>query len=175
MDTNDILRRLYDVHRIQQLAIEYAIAMDGRDLERVVGLFVPDVRTAHGVGRAALGDQLDSAMRTSRLSVMSVSNHLITFDSDDGGADDLARGVVYCRAVADFDGTMVEQLIRYDDRYAVVDGAWKYRTRLHRLWWGVEMAERPLDQPPANWPTHHTGVGTLPDELPSWTEFWSNR
>ncbi|MEO5838779.1 MAG: hypothetical protein ABIQ73_09555 [Acidimicrobiales bacterium] len=41
------------------------------------------------------------------------------------------------------------------------------------LWWGVEIAERPLDQPRASWPENSTGVGTLPYELPTWSAFWS--
>lgn len=94
-------------------------------------------------------------------------------DADDGGPADLARGIVYCRCIADFSGTMVEQLIRYDYRYALDDDQWRFRSRQHRLGWGVEIAERPLDQPRANWPENSTGVGTLPYELPTWSAFWS--
>ena len=86
-DGDALVRRLYDVHCIRQLAIEYAIAMD----ERVARLFVADVRTGNWTGRAVLAAQLGASTRTSRLSVMSVSNHRITFNAADGGPLELTR------------------------------------------------------------------------------------
>ena len=181
MDVDDVVSRLYDIYRIERLAVAYAIAMDGRDLQAVVDLFVADVRVRGSdggvvaTGRAALAQRLGIDMATSRLSVMSVSNHLITLDSEEGGDPDRARGVVYCRCLAEFGGSMVEQMIRYDDRYGRLEDDWRFISRRHRLWWGVEMAERPLDQPPANWPERPVGVGTLPAELSTWSAFWASR
>ena len=40
---------------------------------------------------------------------------------------------------------------------------------------GVETAERPLHQEPADWPERHVGRGTLPEDMPSWREFWEER
>ena len=30
----------------------------------------------------------------------------------------------------------------------------------------------PLAQEPADWPKHHVGRGTVPEDVPSWNAFW---
>jgi protein-tyrosine phosphatase len=45
--------------------------------------------------------------------------------------------------------------------------------RRHLLWYGAEVGESPVGLPPANWPEHHTGRGELPEEWPTWREFWA--
>jgi SnoaL-like domain len=51
----DRLQRVEDILEIQQLPIKYAIAVDERDIDSWLELFVPDVNVGrHGVGREAL-------------------------------------------------------------------------------------------------------------------------
>ena len=85
---------------------------------------------------------------------------------------DHSTGIVYCRGQIQDGARWIEQAIQYRDRYERCDGEWLFVRRVHLLWYGVETAERPLDQPPANWPAHHTGRGTVPEDLPTWKAFW---
>jgi hypothetical protein len=81
---------------------------------------------------------------------------------------------VYCRAQVQDGQRWIEQAIHYRDTYERRDGAWLFARRIHRLWYGVEAAERPLAQEPANWPERQEGRGTLPEEWPSWQAFWKS-
>lgn len=160
---------MVDRDEIRQLAYRYAWNLDRRDLDGVADLFVPDVRTGDGSGRAALAAQLRAGMADLGVTVLFVGNHIIDMDQDD---PDLARGIVYCRAVLEVrdqpGGRTVEQAILYRDRYRRHEGRWLFVARRHELWYGVETAEHPFDQEPADWPTHHDGLGTVPYGEPSW-------
>ena len=176
MDLQQSVTRLLDIRAIMDLAIRYAISMDERDLDGVVAQFEPHLRVPRSDGsvqhgRDALRASLGRSMAGSSVSVLAVTNHLVTFAADSDPDDtDSATGIVYCRCVGTFGAQTVEQMIRYDDDYVRLDGAWYFRNRLHRLWWGVETAERPLEQEPAG--KHGAvGLGTLPYELPSWQRF----
>src|SRR5919108_554091 len=67
---------------------------------------------------------------------------------------------------------VIEQAIQYRDVYERRDGRWLFVRRVHVLWFGVETAERPYAQRPADWPEHHDGLGTVPYDVPSWQAFW---
>lgn len=169
------LRRVADRDEIRQLAYRYAWGLDSRDIDAVAALFVPDVRSANGVGTEALAATFNDSMAAIGVSILFVGNHLIDFDSDDD-----AHGLVYCRGYIEprdgpHPGRYVEQAILYRDRYRRVDGAWRFVKRRHELWYGIETAERPLHQRPADWPTHHDGLGTVPYGEPSWQAFWAAR
>jgi hypothetical protein len=45
---------------------------------------------------------------------------------------------------------------------------WLFVDRKHLLFYGVEVPERPLDQPAAEWPAHVLGRGSLPYDWASW-------
>jgi len=64
----DLEKRLARVEAqlaIQQLPVRYAVAIDARDLDAWVNLFIPDVDCgAHGKGREALKRFIDPAVRT---------------------------------------------------------------------------------------------------------------
>ena len=154
---------------IRQLAYRYALAIDSRDLDLLVSLFVPDVRVGrNATGHAALREFWTNALRAIGVSILFVGNHLIDFD-----APTHARGLVYCRGQVQDGDKWIEQAILYRDTYERRNGRWLFVRRIHELWYGVETAERPLAQEPANWPAHHVGRGTLPDTLPTWARFWS--
>jgi hypothetical protein len=156
---------------IRQLAYRYALAIDSRDLDLLVSLFVPDVRVGRErSGREALREFFAESLGAIGVSILFVGNHLIDFDSAQS-----ARGVVYCRGQIQDGARWIEQAIQYRDAYALRDGAWLFTRRDHLLWYGVESDLRPLDQEPANWPASHTGRGTLPEAWPSWGAFWKRR
>ena len=72
MTDTDLARRLKRVESrlaIQQLPI-YALAVEGRDIDTWVNLFVPDVRvTRETSGPDALARQIDGMLRTFRRSI----------------------------------------------------------------------------------------------------------
>ena len=162
------LERCIARDEIRQLAFRYALAIDSRDLDLLVSLFVPDVRVGRdGSGRDALRAQFVDSLSAIGVSILFVGNHLIDFQDRDH-----ATGVVYCRGQIEDGARWIEQAIQYRDTYERRDGAWLFVRRVHALWYGVEAAERPLAQEPADWPRRHVGRGTVPEDLASWRAFW---
>ena len=167
-DALSALERLTARDEIRQLAYRYALAIDSRDIDLLVSLFVPDVRVGReGRGREALREFWIRSLNTIGVSILFVGNHIIDFE-----ARDRARGIVYCRAQIQDGDRWIEQAIQYQDHYERRDGEWLFTRRVHLLWYGVETAERPLAQEPANWPERQVGRGTLPEDMPSWNAFW---
>lgn len=166
-DRLDALDRLLAHDEIRQLAYRYAYAVDHRDIDMLVSLYVPDVRVRDETGHEALRRFWVAALREIGVSILFVGNHIIDVD-----VADRARGIVYCIARIEDHNRWIEQAIRYDDTYERRDGRWLFVRRRHHLWYGVETAERPLDQAPADWPKHQVGRGTVPQDAPSWAAFW---
>ncbi|MBW2266943.1 MAG: nuclear transport factor 2 family protein [Deltaproteobacteria bacterium] len=165
---DDALQRLLDRDEIRQLAQRYAVALDARDLDALVELFVEDVQVGRDAfGRAALRRDFDRQLRAIGVSVLFVGNHVIDFDGPDA-----ANGVVYCKAEIQEGDCWNHQAIQYHDSYARRDGHWRFVRRKHLLWYGQIQPSNPLDQSPADWPKHSTGRGTLPEALESWRKFW---
>jgi hypothetical protein len=158
---------------IRQLAYRYAWAIDTRDVDLLVSLFVPDVRVGRDArGPEALREFWRSSLEAIGVSILFVGNHIIDLDDADH-----AHGLVYCRGYIEprdgpHPGRLVEQAILYRDTYERRAGTWLFVRRKHELWYGIETAERPLAQRAANWPEHHDGVGTVPYAEPSWRAFW---
>jgi hypothetical protein len=156
---------------LRQLVFRYALAIDSRDLDGLVSLFVPDVRVGRGTsGRPALRAFFAESLGAIGVSILFVGNQIVDFESPER-----ARGVVYCRGQIQDGDRWIEQAIQYRDTYEKRDGAWLFVRRDHLLWYGVETAEKPLAQPPADWPASHVGRGTLPEAWPSWGAFWKQR
>ena len=168
----DDLERLIATDQIRQLASRYAVAMDARDLDALVALFVDDVRVGRQEsGREALRRNFDAQLRNIGISILFVGNHVIDLE------DDLhARGVVYCKAEIQDGDCWVHQAIQYRDQYEKREGTWYFVRREHLLWYGIEHAAgsgaNPLALEPANWPKKHAGKGTIPESWPSWQRFW---
>jgi ketosteroid isomerase-like protein len=163
------LERLVARDEIRQLAYRYALATDSRDLDTLVSLFVDDVRVGRdAVGREALRASFDQQLRGVGVTILFVGNHLIDFE-----ADDRATGVVYCKGEIQDGDRWIHQAIQYRDRYEERDGRWLFVRRIHLLWYGAEQPSSPLALPPANWPEHHAGRGTLPESWETWQRFWS--
>ena len=162
------LDELLAYEQIRRLVARYALALDARDLDALVELFVPDVRVGREQGRAALRDQFDASLRDVQRTFLLVGTHVIDLlDADH------ATGSVYCKGEIQAGDRWIHQAILYEDTYARRDGSWLFVRRVHRLWYGAEPGVNPLTLPPANWPEHHDGMGTVPEHWATWRDFWS--
>ncbi len=162
------LERVVARDEIRQLAYRYAWAIDSRDIEALVGLFIDDVRVGRdSSGRAALRENFDTQLHEIGVSILFVGNHLIDFDDPDH-----ARGIVYCRGEIQDGDRWIEQAIQYRDKYERREGVWYFARRQHLLWYGLEKPKNPRAQPDADWPANHEGKGTLPDSEETWRRFW---
>ena len=69
--------------QIRQLAERYAVAVDGKDLDTLAGLFAADVANGrYGVGRAGVKLFYDNVLRPFHCSMHMVGNHIIDFDDN---------------------------------------------------------------------------------------------
>lgn len=157
-----------DHEAIRQLVAWYAVAVDSRDLDLLVGLFIDDVRVGRDAyGREALRASFDASLRGIGRSILNVGTHAIELDDDDH-----AHGLVYCKGEIQDGDRWIHQAILYRDTYERRDGRWYFVRRIHELWYGAEVGVNPLTLAPANWPEHHDGMGTVPEVFPTWREFW---
>ena len=172
------LERSLAYEEIRQLASRYAIHADARDLDRLVDLFIPDVRVGRSaVGRDALKADFDRAFRTVGVTFLFVGNHLIDLLDEDH-----ATGIVYSRAEIQDGGLdsrrWITQAIQYHDTYErrEHDGGhrWLFVRRRHYLVYGAELGSNPLDLGAADWPTRQTGMGSHPHVLETWRRFWGD-
>ena len=166
---HDILERLDRVESqlaIQQLPIRYALAVDGRDLETWVSLFVDDVDCGRfGKGREALRRSIEPALRTFYRSVHSLCGHRVEFIDADH-----ARGQVYCRAEHEDAGKWIVMAICYFDDYERRDGEWFFTRRRERHWYAVDVLDRPCE-PFQRWPSLERQP-RLPGQFDTWSTFW---
>ena len=90
----DDLPRLVDRDAIRELALRYALAVDGKDLDALASLFAPDVDNGRfGRGPDGVRRFYDQSLRKFHCSMHLVANHVIELDDSDH-----AHGVVYCLA-----------------------------------------------------------------------------
>lgn len=169
------IARLEAQQRIAQLPIRYAIAVDSRDIDSWVGLFVPDVDMGRrGRGREVLRDYIEPQVRWFYRSVHQICGHKIDLgpDEPDGGGPATATGSVYCRAEHEVDERWVVMAIRYDDDYRRVGGEWFFERRREHHWYAVDVNERPQAVDFDSWHTAGRRPG-LPAVDASWGRFWS--
>jgi len=163
------VQNLLAFEQIRQLVARYAIAVDSRDIEALVHLFVEDVQVgARQQGRDALYDYFDRSLREVSVTILNTGTHLIELDDDDH-----AHGVVYCRAEIQDQQQWIVQAIQYRDAYERRQGRWHFTRRQHLLWYGREIGTSPIGLRPANWPERHVGSGELPQAWPTWAAFWA--
>ena len=137
------LGRAEDRIAIGQLVAGYALALDGRDLDALVGLFVEDVAAADGqVGRDALRAYFASP---SSLAGFYRSTHLVAGHVIEFTAADRARGVVHCRAEHEAGGRWGIMVMNYQDDYERAGGRWFFRRRRLQPLYACDVAERPSD------------------------------
>ena len=160
--------RLESLASIQQLPIRYALAVDGRDLDAWVGLFIADVDCGRrGSGRTVLRSIIEPALRTFYRSIHQICGHRIEFDDPDH-----AHGVVYCRAEHEADGKWIVMAIAYSDSYERRDGEWHFVRRQEKHWYAADWQERPT-APFTGWAAH-PNAPTLPQGFETWNSFWAN-
>ena len=161
--------RLESLAEIRQLPQRYGLAVDSRDLDALVSLFVPDVRVGQNEqGRGALKEWFRASLSRMKSTIHFVGNHVIDFESPD-----LARGIVYCRDELDFPerGEWEIGVLQYWDTYRRVDAEWFFERRKFHRWYIVDALTRP---------SHGAGVGgerlstsQLPEAFPTWNAFWA--
>ena len=169
MTTDDAVARLWAHEQIRQLAAHYAVAVDSRDLDSLVELFVDDVRVGRDTyGRDALRASFDESLRGVGVSMLLVGTHAIDLVDAEH-----ATGSVYCHGEIQDGSRWIRQAILYRDNYERRDERWYFVRRIHELWYGQAVETSPLDQPAANWPEHHDGRGTVPESWETWNRFWA--
>src|SRR5580700_5580387 len=78
--------------KIQQLVARYALAVDSRDLDTLVSLFVPDVAVGRqDQGREALRNWYAKALGSVGATIHFIANHTVDIEGHS------ARGILYCR------------------------------------------------------------------------------
>jgi hypothetical protein len=160
---------LWSVHEIRQLAYQFALAHDSRDMDEMERIFIdadsplpfPEFNLAN------VRTTLPEYWRVAGPTVLFVANHIVELTDHDH-----ATGSVYCLAKLDIAGSWIEQAILYQDAYQRQDGSWRFARRRHLLWYGIELPERPFDQPKTGWPATATGRGSLPEEFEAWRTFY---
>ncbi len=140
-----------DRSEIRTLAHRYAVALDTKDLDGLIGLFVPAIQDQ-------VREQLRPAIERLGVTVLSVTTQTVDLVDDDH-----ATGVVYATGeIEDPDEGWIRQQIVYQDRYERIDGRWYFKARDHQLVYGQPLPDNPLTQEPANWPERQVGRGTWP-------------
>lgn len=166
------LDRMESLAAIQQLAQRYGLALDSRNMDDMVALFVPDVRVGRGeTGREALKEWFTRTMSQYGASVHFVGNHVVDFDDADH-----AHGIVYCHD--ELERTETERWeqgkLQYWDTYVRVDGEWCFERRQFHRWYIVDALERPARGAGNEDTASVLTTSALPEAFPSWSKFWED-
>ena len=161
--------RIESTLAIQQLPIRYAIAVDSRDIDGWLELFVPDVDCGkRGTGREALRPRITASLSNVYRSIHQICGHRIEFDDADH-----ARGKVYCRAENERKGKWVAQAICYFDTYKRIDGEWYFVRRRDLHWYDADINEGP--KAPFKATPGQTRDPLLPGAFRHWNKFWADQ
>ena len=164
--------RIESLGSIRQLAFRYALAVDSRDMDALVALFVADVRVGRdAVGRDALRIWFTETLRVPKASVHFVGNHIIDFEDADH-----AHGIVYCRdelEVAET-GSWNVGMFQYWDTYVRIDGEWFFERRRFHRWYLVDALTRPSRGAGVSDGTGSLTTHQLPEAFDSWDRFWED-
>ena len=161
------IERLESSEAIRQLACRYALAVDARDINTWLGLFVEDVDCGRrGNGREALRSFIDAALRCFYRSIHLVCGHVIDFVDDDH-----ACGTVYCRAEHESGGEWIIMTIVYFDAYERRKGGWFFVRREEEHWYSADQLTRP-SAPFQLWKVWAERLPRLPARFPTWRHFW---
>ncbi|MBM3671825.1 MAG: nuclear transport factor 2 family protein [Actinobacteria bacterium] len=163
------VERLLAYEEIRQLVARYAVAVDSRDLDTLVALFLDDVQVGRDArGRDALKAYFESSLRGVRVTILNTGTHVIDFIDDDH-----ATGILYCRGEVQLDDEWIVQAIQYRDTYERRDGHWHFVRREHLLWHARPIGTSPVGLPDAQWPKDQIGHYELPEAWPTWGAFWA--
>ena len=134
--------RGHNIVELNQLAFRYAAAVYACDEAAFLAVFTPNgrLRSYHPdtaepfadlMGRAQLKAIPDTMRGMFRSTAHMMTNHLVEIDGDS------AKGEVLCTArhLRAEDGTSLNVIIRYVDRYARLAGEWRIADRQIRFLW----------------------------------------
>lgn len=168
-DTEARLDRIESTLAIQQLPIRYAMAIDGRDVDAWLALFIDDVNCGrYGTGREALRSFIEPTLADFYRSQHFICGHRIDFTDADN-----ATGAVYCRAEHEDGDNWVVMAICYFDTYTRRDGTWFFVRRQEKHWYAADALSRPKGPNFSQWPGRpEVAEPTLPGDFPQWRGFW---
>lgn len=174
MTLEERIDRLESLDEIRQLPAKYALALDMRDLDALVGLFCADVQVGrHKSGRAALRDYMDATLRRPFTGTAHhIGGHIIEFDDADH-----AQGIVYSKnehetPIKDGADEWVIMQMMYLDEYERQQGQWFFRRRLPLYWYATDLNKPPLGARKMRWPGTEWAEGNFHELFPSYKEFW---
>lgn len=158
---------------IRALAQRYALAVDGKDIDAIAALFVPDVDNGRfGSGPEGVKRFYDESLRRFHCSMHLVANHIIDFDGDEH-----AHGVVYCLAhhhVLEPEHWFDEALA-YWDTYERVGGEWRFRRRRVRSWYRQHIGHPDVDSTRIEAAIEPSGPkrgARMPEAFATFDAFW---
>lgn len=155
---------------IRQLAFRYALAVDMRDIDAIVNLYVEDVRaTRETKGRQALKTVFARVLRGFTTSVHVVANQIVEFTGPDA-----ARGVTYCRCEHEVGDVWVPMYLYYLESYARRNGRWYFQRRIVSRLLASASDEAPVGDKKVRWPGRPAVDGTWHAHFPSWEAFWAD-
>lgn len=171
-DLTELARRIERTEARQaigELPSRYAIAVDARDIDGWLSLFVEDVDCGRrGMGREVLRSFIEPNLRTFYRSIHQICGHVVDFIDDD-----IATGTVYCRAEHEDGGEWIVMAIIYFDTYVRRDGHWYFERRREKHWYSADLLERP--HPPFQlWKKHAEQLPDLPGHFSTWHRFWAD-
>jgi hypothetical protein len=165
------IRELEAYEQIRQLAARYALALDSRDIDELVMLFVEDVEVPDGeTGRAALGAWFSTVLKSFNVTFHLIGNHIIDLIDDDH-----AIGTLYCRAEHEVGESWIVMPMQYWDQYEFRDGTWYISSRTAHAFYAADIMENPTDVPGR---FHFPGspvltAADLPERWDTWRRFWA--
>lgn len=163
--------RLESLEQIRQLPAKYTLALDMRDFDALVNLFIDDVGVpGKQRGRQALKRWYADTMRQVPGSFHGINGHIIDVESAD-----LATGIVYSRNDLDLGDAWMHELMTYLDRYERRDGRWYFQRRSPLYWVHTDPNVPPLGEAKLRRPgSDEARRGGFHDAFPSWAEYWDN-
>lgn len=162
--------RLESLDQIRQLPARYALALDMRDWDSLVNLFVDDIGVpGKQRGRQALKRWYDDQLRGDHLGTAhGVAGHVIEFETPD-----VAAGVVYSRNDLETESTWIIEMMAYLDRYERRGGRWYFGRRTPLFWYESDITDPPLHgSRKVRWPGRDWVEESFHEAFPTWREFW---
>ena len=180
MSLESRLQRLEDREDIRTLVARYTFAVDNRDLGAIEECFTEDARfrsrdgVMNAVGRASVMEQFERRFSVLGPGAHYTHDHVVWFGD---GARDEARGLVSSHAELFRNGRAMIASLRYEDRYAREDGAWRFADRLLSFFYYLPATEysallggrdrmRAYDKPQD---------ADFPEGLPTWRDYHGAR
>jgi hypothetical protein len=166
------LDRIESTQAVQMLPSRYALAVDSRDVDTLVGLFVDDVDAGKwGSGRTGLRAFYESVLTTFYRSQHQICGHVFEFADADH-----ATGTVYCRAEHESGDHWVVMIMTYFDEYERRGDRWLFRKHLPAFFYASDIDERPA-APFARWPGREQNPKHFPGShaYETWKHFWGRQ